>query len=391
MPTSAGTLAKGALKPRALESLAFYLGAHGIDPAPSEHEIDARLAQEASEEKESLLLALHDLETKRDQARRERPEAETLWARIRKESGDTAPPYFHAAVMAVFAFFALALDTLFLAPTMDILNVANPVLQYFAASGVAAVSTALFDLAGVTYMDARDSIPKRVIAVAAGVIVALCLTVWGLLRGYEFRFAAGLAGNPLGQFLGAHPLLSACFYVFITLATPLVGAAALLYGWTEFSRARIWRQTRKRFEILRADEIRLTREVETEKERLAHFDQRKDAKCREWTAIFRQFYERGQRNGARKETLWSVIRKTALGGLLATPFAFLVPFAWFPAQLAVPIIPVLACFIYFNHRRHHPSHERYLKAEATRFAVIPDAPAPPTLPALSQHLLPKED
>jgi hypothetical protein len=55
------------------------------------------------------------------------------------------------------------------------------------------------------------------------------------------------------------------------------------------------------------------------------------------------------------------------------------------------VIPVLAFFIYFNHRRHHPSHERYLEQENTHFAVIPDAPEAHELHAPLPHLLTKGD
>jgi hypothetical protein len=214
------------------------------------------------------------------------------------------------------------------------------------------------------------------------------LIAWGLLRGYQLRFAAVLAGNPLGQFLAAHPLLAAVFYIFITLATPMIGATALLFGWQEVSRARTWRKVRQRFETLRTAEIQLAREVQTEQESLDQFDKRKQSQCLEWRAIFAQFYERGQRNGACKETRWSVLRKSLLGGLCATPLAFVLPLAWLPALVA---IPGLAVFVYFNHRRHHPSHERYLKQENTRFAVIPDTPQPRELRAPQQHLLTKGD
>jgi hypothetical protein len=54
-------------------------------------------------------------------------------------------------------------------------------------------------------------------------------------------------------------------------------------------------------------------------------------------------------------------------------------------------IPGLGLFVYFNHRRHHPSHERYLKQENTHFAVIPDAPQPRELRASKQRLLSKGD
>jgi len=215
--------------------------------------------------------------------------------------------------------------------------------------------------------------------------------VWGLLRGYQLRFAAVLAGNPLGQFLTEHPMLAAVFYIFITLATPIIGATALLFGWQEISCARTWRRVRRRFETLRTAEIHLARDVQTEQEILDQFDKRKQAQCLEWRAIFAQFYERGRRNGACKETRWSVLRKSLLGGLLASPLALLVPFAWFPAQLAIPVISGLATFIYFNHRRHHPSYDHYLAQEHTHFAVIPDAPPPRELRSPKQCLLSKGD
>jgi hypothetical protein len=217
------------------------------------------------------------------------------------------------------------------------------------------------------------------------------LTVWGLLRGAQLRFAAVLAGNPLGQFLADHPALAALFYIFITIATPIIGATALLFGWQEVSRARTWRRVRGRFETVRAAEIELNRQVQTEQESLDQFDERKQAECREWKAVFAEFYERGRLNGARKETRWSVLRKTLLGGLCAAPLALLIPMAWFPAQFGIPIAACLAVFTYFNHRRHHPSHERYLKQENTQFAVVPDAPEPHELRAPQRHLLPKGD
>jgi hypothetical protein len=388
MTTSTRNLHQGKLKPRQLEALAFYLGAHDNDPAPVLEEIEARFAQETSEEKQEPLRKLHALEAKLQQVRKEKPEAEALWARIRKELGDTPPPYFQAFVLACCAFFALALDTLFLAPTMDILNIAHPALQFLAAAGFASLCTIYFELAGLLYIGAKNSRPQQFTAIAIGVIGVVCLMAWGLLRGYQLRFAAVLAGNPLGQFLAAHPLLAAVFYIFITLATPMIGAAALLFGWQELSRARTWRKVRQRFETLRTAEIQFAREIQTEQESLDQFDKRKHAQCLEWRAIFAQFYERGRRNGACKETRWSVLRKSLLGGLCAVPLAFVLPLSWLPALVA---IPGLGLFIYFNHRRHHPSHERYLKQENTRFAVIPDAPQPRELRAPQQHLLTKGD
>ncbi len=374
-----------------LESRAFYLGAHEINPAPVMQEIEARMVQELTDERQELLRALRALEAKKEQVRRERPEAEAVWTRVRKELGDTPPQFFHGALMAVFAFFALAVDTLFLAPSMDMLNVVHPALQLVAAAGVALLCTAWFEFSGVIYLRAGKNIAQRVTAIAAAVIGAFCLIAWGLLRGYQLKFAAGLAGNPVGDFLGEHPFLTSIFFIFVTLGTPIIGATALLNAWSEVSQALLWRRVRKRFEELRTAEVETARKVQSATEELDHFDRRKDAVCREWKAIFSQFYERGRLNGARKETLASVVRKSAIGGALAAPLAFLVPVAFVPALIAAPVAVGIGLFTYFNHRRHHPDHDRYLAQENTRFAVIPDAPRVKELRVSTPRLLSKGD
>jgi hypothetical protein len=391
MTTAIRNLVQRNQKPYNLESRAFYLGAHDIDPAPVKEQLEARFAQEASEEKQEPLRALHALEAKLQQVRKELPEAAAVWEHIREQFGDTPPPYFQAILMACGAFFALVLDTLFLAPTMDIMNIASPVFQFFAAAGFAALCTIYFEMTGLLYTGAKNSLPKRLIAIGVGVVGVVSLSVWGLLRGYQLRFAAVLAGNPLGQFLGEHPMLASVFYIFITLATPAIGATALLLGWQEISGAVTWRRVREKFETLRAAEIQHARDVETEQENLSHFDKRKEDQCREWRAIFDQFYKRGQLTGALKETFASVVRKSALGGLCASLLAFLFPVALVPELIGIPAVVGTALFVYFNHRRHHPSHDRYLAHENTQFAVIPDAPQPRELRPPQQRLLTKGD
>jgi hypothetical protein len=187
-------------------------------------------------------------------------------------------------------------------------------------------------------------------------------------------------------------VLASIFYIFTTLATPIIGATALHYAWTAVWRATTWRQVRGRFETLRSADVLLARDVQTEQEQLAEFDRRKQAELEEWGAIFIQFYDRGHLNGARQETFASVVRKSAIGGVCAVPLAFLLPIALIPEIIGIPAIVGTALFVYFNHRRHHPNHERYLAQEATRFAVIPDAPPPRELHTPSpQRLLTKGD
>lgn len=390
MQTAPRSTTRRKVKITRIEPLAFYLGAHGIDPAPVKQEIEATFLESTLKEKEEPLQKLHSLEAKLQQVKKERPESELLWQKVRKELGDTPPPYFHALFMALFGAFALFVDALILAPSMDLLGVADPALQYFVAAGFALLFTTWFELCGLLYLRAKDRI-HQISSLVAGCGAVLTLLVWGLLRGHQMRFAAGLAGNPLGDFLGAHPFLAAAFFTLITLATPMVGAFAILEAWRDFANARLWRRVRERFEMLRNAEVEVARKIQAETERLAQFDRRKEAECRQWKEIFNHYYDRGQKNGARREPLWSVLWKSALGVIAGTLIAVFVPEFSIILDCLLPVIPGVGLFLFFNHRRLHPGEERYLKRENTKFAVIPELSKGERVSSPQIRLLPKGD
>jgi len=353
--------------------LAFYLGAHGIDPAPVKDQIEAKFTEDTLKEKEQPLQELHQLKAKLDHAREERPEAEAIWDVVRKDLGDMPPPYFHAVLMAIFGSYALLVDAVILAPTMDMIGVAEPAVQYVVAVGFAMLFTAWFELAGFSYARAINRTQKPV-AVAAGCAAVLTLIVWGLMRGYQLQFAAGIAGNPLGQFLGAHPLLATVFFILITVATPMVGAFTFLSAWRDFSHARTWRRARKRVESVRKSEIELPKQIQAKTEWLEQFDRRKEAECRQWKESFNHYYERGRLNGALREPLWSVIWKAMVGGICCGILAFFVPSLSLISDCLLPVIPGVGLFLFFNYRRLHPSEDLYAGREFTRFANTPEHP-----------------
>jgi len=249
--------------------------------------------------------------------------------------------------------------------------VADTIFQYVAAAGFAALFTAWFELCGLSYMRAKGAAHKGV-AVAAGCLAVFTLFVWGLLRGHQLRFAAGIEGNPLGDFLGAHPVLASLFFILVTLSTPMVGAYSFLWAWRDYADARTWRHVRERFESLRRLEVEMPRQIETEAEQLEHFERRKEAEAREWKEIFNHYYDRGRKNRARSEPLWSVIWKTALGVIGGAIVAPLLPSAWLLTQILLPAIPGIGLFLYFNRRRLHPTPEQFLSREYTRFIDTPD-------------------
>jgi hypothetical protein len=377
-------------KPRSLEALAFYLGAHKIDPDTVAAEIEAGFDADVAGEKQKVQDRLRTLEANVEQVRRKLPEAESVWERVRAELGDTPPPAAEAVALSVFALFSLALDAIFIAPSMDLMNVTDPAWQFVAGAGLAVLCTLFFHMTGSVLVARKSTRLMKSIAATVGACGILALVVWGLLRGYQLGFSAMLGGNPLGQFLAAHPILTSIFYTFVTVATPLVGAAASIHAWRSIRASREWRRAHGTWETLRAREAQLAKSIQKAEDELAHLETVADAHRREWSAILAQFYHRGMTHGARQETLVSVIRKSAFASLCTAPVFLLAAVVPVVPLAACPVIAGIGVFTWLNHRRIHPSHERYLKQENTQFAV-PDRSFVQTLPRPSKRLLTKGD
>jgi len=356
-------------KPRSLEALAFYLGAHGIDPETVAGEIDAGFDAEAATEKCEVQDRLRTLEGNLEDVRRKLPEAESVWRRVRVELGDVPPSSAEALVLGGFAAFALALDAVFIAPSMDLMNVADPALQFLAGAGLAVLATLLFHMTGSLMLSPKSAQPMKRAAGTVAASEVLALLVWGLLRGYQLGFSAMLSGNPLGKFLAAHAILSSVFFTFITLATPLAGAAASIHAWQAVRNAREWRRAHDTFKTLRTREVQLAKAIEKAQDELAHLDTLAEVRRREWRAILAQYYGRGSSHGARQETMASVMRKSAFAGLCTTPVFLLAAVVPVVALAACPVVIGIGVFIRLHRRRIHPSHERYLKQENTQWAV----------------------
>lgn len=377
-------------KPRSLEALAFYLGAHKIDPDTVAAEIEAGFDADVAEEKQKVQAHLWKLEANVEEIRRKLPEAESVWERVKVELGDTPPPAAEAVVTGVFALFSLALDAIFIAPSMDLMNVTDEAWQFVAGTGLAILCTLFFHMTGSVLIARKSTRLMKSIASAVGACGILAFIVWGLLRGYQLGFSAMLAGNPLDQFLAAHPILTSIFYTFITIATPLVGAAASIHAWRSIRAAREWRRAHDTWETLRAQDVHLDKQIQKAEDELAHLETLADAHRRKWNAILAQFYHRGLTNGARQETLVSVIRKSAFAGLCTAPVFLLAAVVPVVTLAACPVVAGIGVFTWLNHRRVHPSHDRYLKQENTQFAV-PDRSFVQTLPPPSKRLLTKGD
>jgi len=361
--------APAAGKGRSLEALAFYLAAHHIEPDAIADEVDARFDAEAAVEIHAVTERLRKLEGQLDEVRRKLPDAEAVWERVRAEVGDTIPSTAEALAMAVFALFTLALDAIFIAPSMDVLSVADPAMQFVAASGLALFSTLFFHIVGSVLRAEGEVRWMKAGAAIVAVVGGLALSAWGILRGYQLGFSAMLQGNPLGQFLGTHALLSSIFYTFITLATPLVGAAAAIHTWGSLQVWRKWRDAHDTCEQLHSTEARLIKEIQSAKDKMANIETVTAARRSEWKAVAAQYYGRGASHGARQESMTAVNIKSFVIALCMFGALHLVPGISLGSLLIVPFLALSAGFVFFNHRRVHPNQERYLRRENTQFAV----------------------
>jgi len=228
----------------------------------------------------------------------------------------------------------------------------------------------------------------KIIAATAGASGLLALTVWGIVRGYQIGFSAMLAQNPLGQFLAEHPVLSAIFYTFVTVATPLAGAAASIHAWRSLRAAHEWGRAHRAWQTLHEKEVQHTKDIEKAQGELLHVDTLAETRQRQWQAVLAQFYQRGQSHGARQESMISVIRKSGLACLSATPVFLLLGVVPAGVLAACPVVAGLGMFAWLSHRRIHPGHDRYLKLENTQYAV-PDRGFVQVRPQTSSRLLTK--
>ena len=204
------------------------------------------------------------------------------------------------------------------------------------------------------------------------VLVTAALACWGILRGMQVAFAAKVMQNPLGDFLSEHPVVSAVFYIFITLAAPLMIAAATHYSFHHLRDWWEWKTGNSQMNRLIRLRVSAQKGLESEKERLVHGLKEIAHECTEWKATYRLNHERGGKHGAIQEPYWIVPLKATLA-MLATLGVLAVLGAWF--WLPLPVLGIIdwavwiAAFLYFRRQWHSPSPEEFFELEHVSFAV----------------------
>jgi Flp pilus assembly protein TadB len=374
-----------------LEAFAFYQGAHAVPLEETVKEIATAHDMERAKLQEQSIRREKPFEAERARLEQERTEIDAVWNAVVRRLGLNTPSVVPAVVVGLLGLTALVVDALFVAPGLDAVGITDPALQFVAACGLAALSATLFHLAYETFGDHKHSVEMTIARRALAVVAMLSLLAWGILRGFQAKFGADLTQNPLGQFLGEHPMLAAIFFCFVTLAAPLIGAAAFHDAAPRIHQWLIWRRAKYAYVKLHRDLT--TAEKKLDEERLARVQSinRLDAQQHNWEAVAAQYHDRGRQHGARQEPHWVVVLKATAWSLVGLVVGSVLGRFLGPLYFALPGLAWVVAFLYYRRARFSPTYGEYKRQENAWFAIRTDRPHIVLTPPPKLLPPPKED
>lgn len=356
---------------REVEYRGFFQGAQGVSPENGKAEIEASFERRTNETKQQSLLRKKKLEGHCEFLTSQAATVIETWrsiqAAIRPEDLKVAMPI----VVAILAAAAIATEVELLAPSLDLLDIADPTMQLIGAFGLAALASVVLHLAWDTTESNTQTTSWRVTWRVLGVMSAVALVLWGILRGYQVAFAADVNGNQLGTFLAGHTVLASVFYVFITLGAPVVAAGALSYASRHLRDWYRYRRAERHNNKVTRELSHTKKQIEAETEWLKHEITRLEHERREQVHAFLEEHERGQKNGARQSPAQLVHVKATLSLVLTLLFCWWM-FALSPFSFLFPAAAYVAAFLYFRHQRIHPTPAEFYDLERVHFVERTD-------------------
>jgi hypothetical protein len=358
---------------RSLEHEGFYQGAHGTNSRHVLDEIQALFARRRAESEKASVERTKPIEAHIEHLTHIAPQVERRW-RDMQERHDGREPTIAGPIFYVIAGAgAMLAEAYMLAPSLDLLNVTDPLEQRIVAFVIGIVSALLLHFAWETFQENRFSRAKIVISRAAGLGSVVALIALGILRGYQNAFAATIANNPLGQFLHDYPLLATAFFVFLTVGFPLAAAFGLTFSLRDIHDWREYHAAKQRAESVPSHLVQSKKQLEAEKEKIVHDLKSLDEEEKQWQHSYLTHYDRGQTIGAKQSPKWTVWAKAlSLAGLvlgivgcLATRLPFL---------LILPLATFAAAYVHFRRQRIHPSAEQYFDRQNVRFSSVDEEP-----------------
>jgi len=354
---------------RRVESDGFYDGAHGTSCQIGLDEIDAKFDEKKAHLQRDAIANQKLLEAEIMYLEEIRPEVERRAQAVEEVNNGRVSNLVLPMCIVGLAVIALIAEALLLAPAMDIFNIASPGAQLFTAIGIAGIAGLAFHFVWESLTsEAFPRIWRITCRVVAGILV-LGLIAWGILRGFQVGFAATLADNPLGEFLSSHAVLSSIFFVFITLATPVIAATATHFG----SHAlQLWwesRKARKQFAQLAKKRADAGKQLESQLEVLQLGLKALDQERKQWTSIYALHHLRGQTHGSIQEPYWMVPAKATFAALLALLAAGWFIFVMSPFFVVFPSVVWWAAFLHYRRQWRTPSRAEFYELELVNFAV----------------------
>jgi Skp family chaperone for outer membrane proteins len=354
---------------RRVECDGFYDGAHGTPVETGIEEIEGKFEEKKANLQKDAVTRQKSLEAEIQHLDEVGPQAEHAYRSAEEKNTDQIPTMVVPSCMIAIALLALTAEALMLAPAMDILNVTEQISQLISAFGLAGISALAFHFVWESFTSqAFPKIWKMTLRVVA-VMLTFGLVVWGILRGYQVAFAASLNQNPLGDFLLGHPILSSIFFVFITLATPVIAATATHYGAHRIQNWWEWKTTKTKFETLSKRRAAAIKELEAQEKALQLGTKALDEERKQWKSVYSLHHERGGKHGAKQEPYWIVIAKASFAALFALLAAGWFIFFISPFFVLFPIVVWWAAFLYYRRQWRTPSRVEFFDLEHVQFVV----------------------
>lgn len=359
-----------------VEAAGFKDGTNGVVPEHGQDQIDSRFGRLEAEVRESASERAKALEALANTLTHASKEAQERWQMLREKHGDKHPGLFTALFLLGVSFVALAAEAILLAPILDILGIADPDHQLWAAAAIVTIAAVLFH----QYLEHRQELSRERLPQVLAASATVGLIVLGVLRARQLQFAADLGGGPLGEFLREHSWLGGTMFVFLTLGFPAAAALALHQGGNRIHSWWNFRQGRKKATKLAAAAEQAKKQLESQQERLEEQTQQLREQCKEWKAAYRVHHSLGVQVGAKRRPSWTVWAKATVSTVLMFVVAAVVASILEGGSLTTLGLLLssllagaawLGAAVYFHRKWEHPSPEQYLKQADLRFRDDP--------------------
>jgi len=271
--------------------------------------------------------------------------------------------------LLVLACLALIAEATLLAPVFDMFGVADPTAQFLVALAYGFTSVVILHL--VLAAEEIDSPVKSPLQITSAVLL-LVLVLLGVLRAQELAFAARITGNPLGEFLSGHPILSQVVIAAFSVLFPLCGAFAFHHGASQLRHWWQFRRARRCAQALKSKWDKTRKQVESARNRLEQNVAALHSQREECKASYLHHWEFGTKCGAKKGSCWFVWAKVAAAALgVLVVMRGLLPLTgvrvdWESALLTASFVAVLAA-VYFYRNWEHPKPAELLRRANIEF------------------------